>query len=63
MKVLAFSASNSKNSINKQLVQYAASMIEDAETEFLDINDYEMPLYSIDRENDSGIPDCRHHCF
>ena len=60
MKLLAFAASNSKNSINKQLVSYAASLLSDAEVELLDINDYEMPLYSIDRENDAGIPEQAH---
>lgn len=57
MKLLAFAASSSRKSINDQLVRYAASLIEDAETEFLDINDYEMPLFSVDREQELGIPD------
>lgn len=56
MKVLAFATSNSKKSINKALVQYAAYLIEDAEVELLDINDYEMPIFSEDREQESGIP-------
>ncbi|MFL0810513.1 MAG: NAD(P)H-dependent oxidoreductase [Agarilytica sp.] len=60
MKVLAFAASSSKKSINKQLVIYAASLLSDAEVEILDINDYEMPLYSMDREQESGIPDAAH---
>ncbi len=54
MKILAFGASNSKNSINKQLATYAASLVENAEVETLDINDYEMPIFSIDRENEIG---------
>jgi len=56
MKVLAFAASNSKTSINKQLATYAASQVEGAEVEVLDLNDYEMPIFSIDRENESGQP-------
>ena len=60
MKVLAFAASNSKQSINKQLAIHASSLIEGAEVELLDINDYEMPLYSADREQESGIPDLAH---
>lgn len=28
-----------------------------AELEILDLNDFEMPIYSIDREQDSGIPE------
>ncbi|KZN69777.1 NADPH-dependent FMN reductase [Pseudoalteromonas luteoviolacea] len=57
MKVLAFAASNSRQSINQQLVKYAASKIENAEIEVLDLNDFEMPIYSSDRESESGIPD------
>ena len=45
MKVLAFAASNSKQSINRQLVRYASSLLQNAQVEFIDINDFEMPLY------------------
>ena len=57
MKVLAFGASNSKQSINKTLAAYAAGLIEQAQVEVVDINDFEMPIYSIDRENESGKPE------
>ena len=63
MKLLAFAASNSKQSINKQLVRYAAGLIEGIETELLDINDFEMPIYSIDREQRDGIPELAHTFF
>lgn len=56
MKVIAFAASSSKKSINKQLVTYAASLIDKAEVEVLDLNDYEMPLFSVDREAELGHP-------
>ncbi|MEL7444744.1 MAG: NAD(P)H-dependent oxidoreductase [Pseudomonadota bacterium] len=59
-RVLAFAASNSSKSINRQLVDYAASLIEDAATEFLDIHDFEMPLYRSDREETDGIPQLAH---
>jgi NAD(P)H-dependent FMN reductase len=55
-KILAFGASNSLNSINKKLATYAANQIDDAEVTILDLNDFEMPIYSIDREKESGIP-------
>lgn len=55
MKILAFAASNSRSSINKSLVTYAANLVEGADVEILDLNDYEMPIYSSDRENESGI--------
>lgn len=54
MKLLAFAASNSHESINKKLVIYAASLVEGAEVELLDINDYEMPIFSVDREKEIG---------
>ncbi|TKF36612.1 NADPH-dependent FMN reductase [Enterovibrio norvegicus] len=57
MKVLAFAASNSTESINKQLVTYAASLVDGAETEVLDLNDYELPLFSVDQEKAQGQPD------
>ena len=55
-QIVAFGASSSKKSINKDLASYAASVIEDANVLILDLNDFEMPIYSIDYENDHGIP-------
>lgn len=55
-KIVAFGASNSKKSINRTLASYAASKIEGAEVNLLDLNDYEMPIFSIDKEKESGIP-------
>ena len=59
MKILAFAASNHSKSINRALVCYAAarlqSMQADADVEFVDINDFEMPIYSLDREQADGI--------
>lgn len=57
MKITAFGASNSKNSINKKLALYTASLIENAEVNLLDLNDYEMPIYSEDHEKENGIPE------
>lgn len=57
MKLLAFAASNSRKSINKQLVSYAASLVDGAEVEVLDLNDYELPLFSEDREKELGHPE------
>ena len=56
MKILAFAATSSSKSINKQLLHYATSQLENAETELLDINDYELPLFSEDREAELGQP-------
>lgn len=57
MKILAFAATSSTKSINRQLVSYAASHIKEAETEILDINDYELPLFSEDNEARLGQPE------
>jgi len=57
MKLLAFAASNSRKSINKQLVAYASSLIDGAEVDLLDLNDYELPLFSVDREQELGHPE------
>ena len=55
-KVLAFGASNSKNSINKQFASYAANRLEGVEMNLLDLNDFTLPLYSVDLESESGVP-------
>ena len=54
--IIAFGASNSKNSINKQLAAYTAQQVAGAEVEVLDLNDYPLPIYGIDLEQTSGIP-------
>ena len=55
-KIVAFGASSSKKSINQQLAVWAVSQMNGVEAEVLDLNDFEMPIYSIDRENENGIP-------
>lgn len=54
MKIIAFGASPSKKSINKKLATYAASLFENTDAEILDLNDFEMPLFSVDREAEIG---------
>lgn len=54
MKILSFAGSNSSKSINRKLSAYAARLFENADVELLDINDYEMPLFSQDREDEIG---------
>ncbi|MDG1286479.1 MAG: NAD(P)H-dependent oxidoreductase [Rickettsiales bacterium] len=56
MKIVAFAASSSSKSINKKLVTYAVNLLEGAEVEVLDINDYELPLFSEDKEAELGKP-------
>ncbi len=56
MKILAIAGSNSETSINKLLVSYAASLIQNAEVEVVDMNEFEMPIYKHQREVESGLP-------
>ena len=61
-KIIAFGASSSETSINKQLVTYAANQFENTTVEILDLNDYEMPIFSIDKEK-NGIPKLAHDFY
>lgn len=63
MKVLAFGASSSKTSINKSFATYAANLIPNAEVEVLDLNDYELPLFSTDKEEELGQPELAKQFF
>lgn len=56
-KILAFGASNSRNSINKKLAYYAADLVENAEVTRIDLNEFEMPIFGTDREREEGIPE------
>ncbi|GAA4953284.1 NAD(P)H-dependent oxidoreductase [Algibacter agarivorans] len=58
--IIAFAGSNSKTSINKQLATYASSLVDNVQVKVLDLNDFELPLYGIDLENEKGIPDHAH---
>ena len=73
MKLLAFAASNSSQSINRQLVDCALGLLQggqidgvdpDAlEISTLDLNDFEMPIYSLDRQEAGGIPQAAHDFY
>ena len=54
-KIIAFGASSSKQSINKQLATFAANQFQNVSVEILDLNDYEMPIFSVDKEKENGI--------
>lgn len=56
-KVLAIGGSLNKNSINQRLAIFAANQVKDAEVEVLDMNDYPMPIYSVDLQAEEGIPE------
>ncbi len=54
--IITLGGSSSKNSINKQLAEYVGSTLKGVEVTNLDLNDYQLPLYSIDIENEEGFP-------
>ena len=60
MNIIAFAASSSTQSINKKLVTYASTLVPQHIVEILDLNDYEMPLFSEDRERELGQPALAH---
>jgi len=61
MKILAFAATSSSKSINRELVRYTVKQISNqydgTEIEILDINDFELPLFSEDKEAEMGQPE------
>jgi chromate reductase, NAD(P)H dehydrogenase (quinone) len=59
-KIIAFAGSNSSQSINRSLIAKTLKSFAEFDVEFLDINDFEMPIYSFDREQKGGIPEQAH---
>ena len=55
--ILAFAGSSSSHSINKKLVELAAKKLEKTGFRVLDLNDFELPIFSVDLQNDMGFPD------
>ena len=56
-KILILAASNSTTSINRALATAAGDLVEGSERPVLDLNDFEMPLYSPECEASGGVPD------
>lgn len=54
MKIVAFGASTSSTSINKTLATYAAQQVEGAQVNVLDLNNYNVPMFSEDKEKEIG---------
>lgn len=55
-KIITIGGSNSINSINKILAEYVGSLIDNVELIKVDLNDFEMPLFSVDLEAEIGSP-------
>lgn len=54
-QLLVIGASSSRKSINRELARWAAGQFE-ATLDDVDLNDFEMPIYSEDRQAETGIP-------
>ncbi len=60
MKILAFAGSTSSTSINRELVKYVLKSFQEDEINLIDLNDFDMPVFSVDREK-RGFPDEAHN--
>ena len=54
-KILTLGGSSSKKSINKKLAEYAGGLLKNIELITVDLNNYEMPLFSVDNETENGF--------
>jgi len=54
-KIITLGGSSSKTSINKTLAEHAGSLIKGVELTKIDLNDFNLPLFSVDVENEFGI--------
>jgi chromate reductase len=54
-KVLTIGGSSSKESINKALAEYTGGLMSNVELVKIDLNDYNLPLYSVDEETENGF--------
>ncbi|PCI32987.1 MAG: NADPH-dependent FMN reductase [Flavobacteriaceae bacterium] len=55
-KIITLGGSSSQKSINKEFANYAAELMENITIESLDLNEYQIPLFSVDLEAEKGIP-------
>lgn len=55
-RILVFGASNSKQSINKEFAIFVANQLAEVDLEIVDLNDFDLPIYSLDLQRASGIP-------
>ncbi|WP_158962634.1 NADPH-dependent FMN reductase [Myroides fluvii] len=52
-KIIGFGASISTTSINKEFAAYALGFFPEYEVELVDLNDYEVPVFSVDCEREN----------
>lgn len=54
--IIVLGGSNSRKSINKQLAKYAAAQLKNTVVTLVDLNAYDLPIYSVDLEEANGMP-------
>jgi chromate reductase len=54
--IVTIGGSNSKHSINKVLAEYVGGLVKNVGLTKVDLNDFEMPLFSVDVEAEQGFP-------
>lgn len=54
-KIVTLGGSSSKKSINKRLAEYTGGLIHHVDLINIDLNEFEMPLFSVDHENEKGF--------
>ncbi len=55
-KILAFAGSNSSTSINHQFISHIANRINGHEIKIIKLLDYDIPMFSVDKQNNNGFP-------
>ena len=55
--IVSIGGSSSKNSINKILAEHVASLVKDVRVINVDLNEFSMPIFSIDEETENGFSD------
>lgn len=56
-RIIAFSGSNSAQSINQELIKIVSQSIEGITVEIINLRDYPAELFSVDIEESKGFPD------
>ncbi len=55
-KIITIAGSNSQNSINKKLLSHTSNLLGNVKIISIDLNNYVLPIYGVDFENENGIP-------
>lgn len=55
-KIITIAGSNSQKSINKSLITYTSGLLKGLEIIQIDLNDYVLPIYGVDFEDENTIP-------